>query len=86
MGQAIRIIVPQDGPQNGRGCCLPDPSLFDRMGRLVASQTDASLRDRFGISYHTWRKLRAGEPVRTSLIERLESRVRNLEAQAGTTA
>jgi hypothetical protein len=64
---------------SGKGCRLPDLSLFERMAPLVVSQTDHSLAERFGISYNTWRKLKQGHPIRASLIERLERRVRDLE-------
>lgn len=37
--------------------------------------TDESLNDVFGISYNTWRKIMRGDPVRSSLADRLERRV-----------
>ena len=37
--------------------------------------TDESLNDVFGISYNTWRKILRGDPVRSSLADRLERRV-----------
>ncbi|MET0240005.1 MAG: hypothetical protein ABW184_08915 [Sphingobium sp.] len=49
---------------------------------MVTYRTDAALNARFGISYNTWRKLIAGQPVRASLLSRLESRLASLEAQS----
>jgi hypothetical protein len=34
----------------------------------------------FGISYNTWRKVIAGQPIRASLRERLLARIEALEA------
>jgi hypothetical protein len=63
----------------GRGLVPVDPGLIDRLQAMVIKQTDASLMDRFGISYTTWRKLVAGKPVRASLLERLKDRLALLE-------
>jgi hypothetical protein len=52
-----------------------DYDLVKVMERLLTGQTDESLNDRFGISYNTWRKLKAGQPVRKSLAARLQSRL-----------
>ena len=49
---------------------------------MVTYRTDAALGARFGISYNTWRKLIAGQPIRASLLSRLETRIRSLEEQA----
>jgi hypothetical protein len=48
---------------------------------MVTHRTDEALNARFGISYNTWRKLIAGQPVRASLLSRLEARIESLEAQ-----
>jgi homoserine acetyltransferase len=65
-----------------KGCRNVDPMLVNRMQAMVTYRTDAALNARFGISYNTWRKLIAGEPVRASLISRLEARIDRLEAQS----
>lgn len=64
----------------GKGCALPHPRLVARMSRFTPHRTDKAIGERFGISYSTWRKLMAGEPVRATLMERLEQRVATLEA------
>jgi hypothetical protein len=51
------------------------------MQAMVTYRTDEALNDRFGISYNTWRKLIAGQPVRASLLNRLEARLETLEAE-----
>lgn len=65
-----------------RGCSAVDPGLVARLHAMVTQRTDEALNERFGISYNTWRKLVAGEPVRTSLVKRLEQRVALLELHA----
>lgn len=62
-----------------KGCSLPNPHLVQRMLPFTPSQTDKAISARFGISYATWRKLIEGRPVRSSLMERLEKRIRVLE-------
>jgi hypothetical protein len=62
-----------------RGQTVLDPVLIERMKALVASRTRESLNDRFGISYNTWRKLIAGDPVRSSLALRLQERIRRID-------
>jgi hypothetical protein len=57
-----------------------DPVLIERMQILVDHRTRESLNDRFGISYNTWRKLIAGNPIRMSLAMRLQERIRRIEA------
>ncbi len=64
-----------------KGCRDVDPRLVDRMRAMVTYRTDEALNARFGISYNTWRKLIAGQPVRASLLNRLEARLDRLEAQ-----
>jgi len=71
------IIVP------AKGCREVDPSLVARVKAMVTYRTDEALNERFGISYNTWRKLLAGQPVRASLLTRLEARLDRLEAQEG---
>ncbi|MBG6120489.1 MULTISPECIES: hypothetical protein [unclassified Sphingobium] len=41
----------------------------------MCGQTSDVLMMQYGISYNTWRKIRAGDPVRKSVAERLEQRV-----------
>lgn len=55
------------------------PETVKRMQSLVVGKTDEALNERFGISYNTWRKLTAGEPVRASLADRLLDRLTLLE-------
>jgi hypothetical protein len=38
-------------------------------------RTDEALRDRFGISYNTLRKIEAGAPLRNSVVARLKERI-----------
>lgn len=65
----------------GKGCCPVDPQIVDRMRAMVTYRTDEALNARFGISYNTWRKLIAGQPIRASLLNRLAARLETLEAQ-----
>lgn len=46
-----------------------------RMLAELPGETDPALQAGFGISYNTWRKVRAGEPVRCSVADRLERRL-----------
>ncbi len=39
------------------------------------ARTDDALRERFGISYNTLRKIEAGQPIRISLTSRLRDRL-----------
>lgn len=75
------IILDQKATAQPRGCAPVDPNLVERLRATVTFRTDAALTERFGISYHTWRKLIGGKPVRASLLARLEARVAMLEAQ-----
>ena len=45
---------------------------------MVSRQTDEGLNEQFGLSYNTWRKIRSGLPIRASVAERVELRVRKL--------
>jgi hypothetical protein len=69
-------------PRHAKGCRDVDPRLVRRMQAMVTHRTDEALGERFGISYNTWRKLMAGQPIRASLLSRLEARLESLEAQA----
>lgn len=42
----------------------------------VAARTGAALMTSYGISYNTWRKIAAGDPIRRSVADRLERRLR----------
>ena len=42
-------------------------------------RTDAVLMDRFGISYNTFRKIEARQPIRESLAGRIIDRIENEE-------
>ncbi|MET0365564.1 MAG: hypothetical protein ABW169_13020 [Sphingobium sp.] len=64
-----------------RGCTPVDPALVNRLRTMVTHRTDEALNARFGISYNTWRKLMAGQPVRASLLNRLEARVALIERE-----
>jgi hypothetical protein len=50
-------------------------SIVGKIRDQLTGETDEALMPRFGISYNTWRKVRAGEPIRRSVAERLERRV-----------
>ena len=39
------------------------------------ARTESALRDRFGISYNTLRKIERREPIRRSVAERLQQRL-----------
>lgn len=77
----IQSIAPIETKRNG--CHDVDPGLVERIRVLVTHRTDEALNDRFGISYNTWRKLIAGEPIRASVLRRLEERIDRLEALQG---
>ena len=51
------------------------PQTVDLMQSEDFVLTDESLNQVFGISYNTWRKIVRGEPVRSSLADRLEGRL-----------
>ncbi|HEX7852797.1 MAG TPA: hypothetical protein VF503_03790 [Sphingobium sp.] len=70
-------------PTAPKGCTAVDPRLVNRMRSMVTRRNDEALNARFGISYNTWRKLIAGEPVRASLLSRLEERVARIEQENG---
>lgn len=55
-----------------------DPVVAERVILEAPGKTDAALMPSLGISYNTFRKIRAGEPIRSSVAERLEHRVRGI--------
>lgn len=57
-----------------------DEETILQMQRLATGRTDEALNARFGISYNTWRKLLAGQPIRPSLAVRLTGRIAALNA------
>ncbi|PQM25835.1 hypothetical protein CVO77_19735 (plasmid) [Sphingopyxis lindanitolerans] len=63
---------------------LEKRALVARLRQHVDKQTRESLNERFGISYNTWRRLMSGEPVRQSVILRLEKRLDLLDQQLHT--
>ncbi|HEX7871766.1 MAG TPA: hypothetical protein VF475_02570 [Sphingobium sp.] len=72
---------PSPAEKDCRGCTPVDPALVNRLRMMVTYRTDEALNARFGISYNTWRKLMAGQPVRASLLSRLEARVALIERE-----
>ena len=64
---------------NSNGVHLEEEMIL-QMQRLVTGRTDEALNARFGISYNTWRKLLAGQPILPSLADRLKGRIAALEA------
>ncbi|MBT2186802.1 hypothetical protein KK488_07540 [Sphingobium sp. H33] len=61
---------------------LVAPETIARMHRHIGGRTDEALNSCFGISYNTWRKLAAGQPVRASVASRLIVRLSMLESNA----
>lgn len=57
--------------------------LRERMLARRAARTDEGMQAMFGISYNTWRRIEAGEPIRVSVAARLVSRMKCLEESAG---
>lgn len=68
-----RTTYPQ---QAATGFRQVDPVIVEAMKEVIIGQTDESLTAQFGLSYNTWRKIRSGLPVRCSLAERVEARIR----------
>ncbi|MBO9581469.1 MAG: hypothetical protein J7498_11310 [Sphingobium sp.] len=56
-----------------------DPAAASFMMAAVARQTDEALNAQFGLSYNSWRKIKAGMPIRHSLAERLKQRIHALQ-------
>lgn len=78
-----------DGPDSRNaplGQTFIDPLIIEQMRRLATGRTDQALNDRFGISYNTWRKLIAGNPVRRSLAQRITDRVSHIVRIEGESA
>lgn len=75
-------MIDMDRTTAPKGQTFLDPDIVDMMKRLVTGQTDEALNDRFGISYNTWRKLVAGQPVRHSLAQRVTQRVAMIAASS----
>ncbi|WP_420143011.1 hypothetical protein [Sphingobium sp.] len=57
--------------------------VVDHMLAGMLGQTSDVLMMQFGISYNTWRKIRAGDPIRDSVARRLERRVLDSNAMGG---
>ncbi len=55
-----------------------DDYIAQAMQHILDGQTDEKLMPQFGISYNTWRKVRAGMPIRSSVATRLERKVRSI--------
>ena len=58
-----------------RMVCLPD-YVSEYVLKHCPARTDEALRERFGISYNTLRKIQSGDPIRRSVATRLEERVK----------
>lgn len=71
-------------PPQSKGCRPVDPLLVDRLQAMVDRRTDAALTEQFGISYNTWRKLIAGEPIRASVLTRLQARIDGLDDRSAS--
>jgi len=65
-----------------KGCRQVNPALIDRLKATVERRTDVALTAQFGISYNTWRKLIAGQPIRSSVLSRLEARLEETDRPA----
>ncbi|ALJ12339.1 MULTISPECIES: hypothetical protein [Sphingomonadales] len=48
---------------------------IDEMARRLRAHTRDCVTETYGISLNTWQKLRKGEPVRASVVERLAERL-----------
>jgi hypothetical protein len=69
----------QTGTRAPRSGLRPlDPHLASVMIQVARGQTDEVLGEQFGLSYNSWRKIKAGLPIRRSLAERIEQRVKAL--------
>lgn len=62
-------------------CRAIDPDIANVMLAVVDKQTDQALTDQFGLSYNTWCKVRSGRPIRASLADRVEHRMRAMIGQ-----
>lgn len=52
---------------------VPD-RVVERMGEIRAKNPTASVMEQLGVSDNTWRKIRAGEPLRASVAMRILDR------------
>jgi hypothetical protein len=50
-------------------------NIIDHMHRTRPALTDEALQERFGISYNTWRRIVDQKPLRSSVVQRLISRL-----------
>lgn len=57
-----------------------EPDVVQAMMALTARQTPEEIQARFGIGINTWQKIRKGEAIRASVVDRLLDRV---ERQTG---
>lgn len=53
-----------------------NPQIASHILEHCPARTNDALRERFGISYNTLLKIERGEPIRRSLAERLQERLR----------
>ena len=60
-------------------CTLPG-EIIAHVVAHCPGRTDEALQPRFGISYNTWGKIAAGEPIRATVAARLIERIK-AEAQ-----
>lgn len=70
---------PSKSTRHRMGTKTIDATLVRVMQSLATGRTDETLNARFGISYNSWCKIIAGQPLRASLADRLEQRIRHLE-------
>jgi hypothetical protein len=56
-----------------------EPEMIALMQAHMDGPIDEALNAQFGISYNTWRKLAAGQPVRASVADRLLVRLSRLD-------
>ncbi|WP_019516912.1 hypothetical protein [Sphingomonas sp. Mn802worker] len=82
MRHEVSTRSPKWAASPGRGCRTVDPALIARLEATVDRRTDTALTAQFGISYNTWRKMIAGQPVRASVLDRLEARLEQDDASA----
>lgn len=75
-GIAACLARIDEGKGNGQRMMV---KLEQKLSRHILAhcpaRTDQALRDRFGISYNTLRKIEAGRPIRGSLARRLRDRL-----------
>ncbi len=57
-------------------CRKLDSAVTEVMLKTVTARTDEALNAQFGISYNTWRKIVASKPIRRTVAQRLEQRIR----------